>query len=61
MTALDPEDIRVSYNASKPGRRFEPDGRGGGTLHLTERIERRGFRSRIVTKTIRKAPLGAKE
>jgi hypothetical protein len=46
----------VTYNASKPGRKFVPDGKGGGTLHIVETATRRGFRPAARTLVIHKQP-----
>ena len=53
----DDEEETVTYNASKPGREFIPDGEGGGTLYITEKVRRPGFRPQTRTLIIKKSPL----
>ena len=46
----------VTYNASKPGRQFASNGKGGGVLFITEVVTRKGFRPKMLTKTVVKRP-----
>jgi hypothetical protein len=39
---VDAGEQTVTYDASKPGRRFIPDGNGGGVLELARQEARKG-------------------